>query len=609
MADRESIQELFRQAADSAQKGNLPGARRTCEKALEDDPENASGLQLLGMICWHLGDISTAKSRFLESLAIYPQQPSTWHDLGNIYDLDNAHEEALQAFLRAVELNPEFADAWIKLGIKYAETGQLEASKQALGQALSLRPGDIQALYGMGQACQESHDPSGAIECYQQALVADPGNVHLLHSLGIALRHCDRNDDAIECYSKALSIDPDHPEVLQSLGHVLFELGRSDEAEDHYQRCLKLRPDALDVHASLNSLYWQHGMHERYLKSYEVAIESQPDSLALRLQYASAQIQRGDTQAANDILWQADNDLKNQTAREPAFYRLQGQLQLKTGQNAQAEKSLKTAIELAPRDIGIREDMARLYINAGGYQQALDQIEAVIQHAPYNQNLIAYQSLCWRLLNDRREAQVNDYQGFIKAYSIALPSGYSSHAEFNRALSQCLEALHNTQVHPMGQTLRQGTQTQGNVFDRNIKEIQELRESIEKSVGEYIDSMEMRAGHPLLGRKCANFRFTDSWSSRLSEQGYHTNHIHSEGWISSCYYVQLPEVVASSEDKQGWIKFGETNLQLGAKERIARYVQPKEGLLVLFPSYMFHGTVAFSSAETRTTIAFDIVPD
>ncbi len=30
--------------------------------------------------------------------------------------------------------------------------------------------------------------------------------------------------------------------------------------------------------------------------------------------------------------------------------------------------------------------------------------------------------------------------------------------------------------------------------------------------------------------------------------------------------------------------------------------------IAIFPSYMWHGTIPFDTAETRTTIAFDIVP-
>ncbi len=114
--------------------------------------------------------------------------------------------------------------------------------------------------------------------------------------------------------------------------------------------------------------------------------------------------------------------------------------------------------------------------------------------------------------------------------------------------------------------------------------------------------------HPFLSRKSERFRFAGSWSCRLGQQGFHTNHIHPEGWISSSYYVSLPEAVAEGGTHAGWIKFGETNLELGELERIEKIVQPEEGLLVLFPSYMFHGTDPFASNEVRTTVAFDVVP-
>ena len=38
------------------------------------------------------------------------------------------------------------------------------------------------------------------------------------------------------------------------------------------------------------------------------------------------------------------------------------------------------------------------------------------------------------------------------------------------------------------------------------------------------------------------------------------------------------------------------------------FVQPRAGRLVLFPSYMWHGTNAIQGTEPRLTIAFDAVP-
>jgi len=41
---------------------------------------------------------------------------------------------------------------------------------------------------------------------------------------------------------------------------------------------------------------------------------------------------------------------------------------------------------------------------------------------------------------------------------------------------------------------------------------------------------------------------------------------------------------------------------------VRRVVQPRVGRLVLFPSYMWHGTIPFHAPQHRTTIAFDAIP-
>ena len=67
-------------------------------------------------------------------------------------------------------------------------------------------------------------------------------------------------------------------------------------------------------------------------------------------------------------------------------------------------------------------------------------------------------------------------------------------------------------------------------------------------------------------------------------------------------------MVNDAEEAQGWIKFGEPSFDAHLGEGIRRKVQPQPGRLVLFPSYMWHGTVPFRSQQIRTTIAFDVTP-
>jgi len=126
-------------------------------------------------------------------------------------------------------------------------------------------------------------------------------------------------------------------------------------------------------------------------------------------------------------------------------------------------------------------------------------------------------------------------------------------------------------------------------------------------VNRYIATLETDERHPFLSRKTNGFRFSGSWSSRLRDRGFHINHLHPGGWISSCYYVDLPDAVKDRDRKQGWIKFGEPSFDV--RLSIRRAIQPAVGRLVLFPSYMWHGTVPFNDNHPRTTIAFDVVPD
>ena len=57
-----------------------------------------------------------------------------------------------------------------------------------------------------------------------------------------------------------------------------------------------------------------------------------------------------------------------------------------------------------------------------------------------------------------------------------------------------------------------------------------------------------------------------------------------------------------------WIGFGKPGLPTSPALEAEHFVEPKPGMLVLFPSYMWHGTIPFSGDQTRMTFAFDLVP-
>ena len=75
--------------------------------------------------------------------------------------------------------------------------------------------------------------------------------------------------------------------------------------------------------------------------------------------------------------------------------------------------------------------------------------------------------------------------------------------------------------------------------------------------------------------------------------------------------------LAQGQLTRGRFHFAENCIEFGAppetfvltKKTPVRLVKPKEGLLVLFPSYFYHRTIPFEGDEERVSIAFDFVPE
>jgi hypothetical protein len=240
------------------------------------------------------------------------------------------------------------------------------------------------------------------------------------------------------------------------------------------------------------------------------------------------------------------------------------------------------------------------------------QLDVVGRSQPYQQLMWAYRGLCWRLTGDERYQWLNDYDAQVRSFVLITPQGYATLAAFLDDLKDQLELMHRTEIQPLEQTLLHGTQTPGRLLHKPVREIQLLKSALTLAVTEYIDTMAMDDTHPLYQRKTGRFRFSGSWSVKLGADGYHVNHVHPEGWISSSFYVALPDSMsdASQDRSSGCIKFGESSLSLGDREVIEKTIKPEVGQLVLFPSYMWHGTFPFNGApgEYRMTAPFDAVP-
>lgn len=215
----------------------------------------------------------------------------------------------------------------------------------------------------------------------------------------------------------------------------------------------------------------------------------------------------------------------------------------------------------------------------------------------------AWLGAAWRLTGDARSDWFHRGTELISSTDLD-----TSPAEL-QALAAVLQGLHRSSGPPLGQSPRGGTQTPGPLLKRAEPEIRQLRRKLRTAVRRYVGQLPAaEPGHPFLGRPRRAFRFEGAWSIRLRPGGRHVSHIHSHGWISSAFYVDLPKGLTQSLDKQGWLQFGVPPLPDDDRAiDPLKTVAPQPARLALFPSVFWHGTRPFDEGE-RLTVAFDVVP-
>jgi tetratricopeptide (TPR) repeat protein len=592
--------ETIQDGAAHLARGNLASAEGVAH-ALLARGEDPDALHLLALVRIHQNRVEDALPFLERSLALRPAHAQVRFNLGKALALLKRDAEAAASFTEAVFLAPDFASAWYELGEAQLRLQEPQKSEASFRQALALEPGHLLAKLSLGVLLKDNGRPAeGEILLADGAMLAEDPHLKagFVYNLAQAQYGQGKKDAALANFTRVRGLEPSRSSVEINRTDILEELGRIDEAEAGLEQLLKDEPQNEDAHQAYNDLMYRLGRDTEFLSSYARA----PATPNLLVGKAGFLFKTGRFAEALEIYaGVARSDPSHLAAAIGAASSLS-----QLGRFGEAMDRLEQARTYHPKSPVLFHSLAATALQARDPQKAAALAEESLRIAPVDHVGLAFLGSAWRMMGDERDEMLNGYDELIGIFDLEAPAGFSSMAEFNQALGPALDVMHVTCREPVNQSLRGGSQTRGNIFNDGHEIIERLKARIDEAMRAYIAAIKPDARHPFRGRRGDGYRFTGSWSSRLKDCGYHINHVHPEGWISSCYYVAVPEAAKNAEAKQGWIKFGEPSVETGLGFR--RAVQPMPGRLMLFPSYMWHGTIPFHGPIARTTIAFDAVP-
>lgn len=590
------VQELLR-------RGQLPAAEAACRELLRARPGDADAVHLLGIARKQAGDFAAAEEHLRTSVALAPRRADFRHNLANLLRAQGRHKDAEAAYRAAIGADSSFRPARLGLAGLYNVVGQYAPAEAEVRRLLASNPKDAEALTALGVALRGQGRIAEAEAAYRAALAISPNDAVARHNLGAVLVQLERAEESLVELDRAAAAGLRGPELAFNRGRALFDLYRFDEAERAFVEATEGAPGDVQSHVQLAKLRHMRGDAD-FGRSLREAAVARPKDLRLQTTYGEV-LRRGGDRAGAELALRPL--LRDPAGRTPSVLMALASVLHESDRVVEALALAREASSRNSSDPAIADGLVSILLSSGAASEAWPIIEREQRRAPTHQGWLAYRATAARLLGSDEYRRLYDYAAFVRPYDLEPPPGWSSIEAFHADLIPALESRHRFEAHPLDQSLRGGTQTARSLLADPDPVIQAFIRSLAPPIAAYRAAIGFDPQHPLRSRNQGETRLVGCWSVRLRRGGFHVNHVHPEGWISSAYYVSVPPEVSDETVRSGWIKFGEPRFPVpgaGAEH----FVQPRAGRLVLFPSYMWHGTTPITGDAPRLTIAFDAVP-
>ena len=592
MTAPQDINQLFQQAENAYQQGEYRKALKLLASVLSQTGPHPGILHLSGLCSKGLGEIDQAIDSLVEAAKLTPQDVQIANNLGNCLLQAGKPEEALQQYDKALALQDNFADARLNRAITLHQLERFDDARIDFDQLQRENP-DIARLWSARGAMElDSGELIAAEEAYDKALGIDANYPKALAGKAKVALESGKNN-AIDLFEKARAANSDNRFMAIDLAYARLVAGDPDAASE-LRSAVEANPDWIEGQKSLASVIWESGDSENYTALFDKTVREHPENDELREALCSVYEGSDDIQNAYETALARPSAMPHNLTITLKTASYASQLGLQSDAD-----ELFSALPDDELDVSILK--AKHAMRYEKFDDAEDILTKLRSEHPENIAVWAFSDLTWRQTKDHRHDWLHGQTGLFSADKLNL-----SQSEL-REIAAFLRQSHRTNAEPLNQSLRGGTQTKGHLLERPDPLIQKLRNALEEAVDAHWDKLPPAdERHPLLRHRDLRPKLKGSWSVRLESEGFHVQHIHPQGLLSSACYLVIPDVPDKTDPHEGWLELGRSAPDFPWNIEPLDRIEPIVGRVALFPSTLFHGTRPFSAGE-RITVAFDIV--
>jgi Flp pilus assembly protein TadD/peroxiredoxin len=208
-----------------------------------------------GVAMFQRGYLEQAAASFKQVIAVKPQEPEAYYNLGTLFLRKNALAEARRYLEQTVKLRSNYPEAWNNLGMVAAQEGQTDEAIRNFKQSLLLRPTYAIALANLGSVYRRQGNFDEAEKLLRRALEITPDDPEVNYSIGMLYARQEKLEEAAQYLERAVNFRPEYPDALNNLGVLFVRERRNSDAEERFKTCIRVAPNFDQAYLNLARLY------------------------------------------------------------------------------------------------------------------------------------------------------------------------------------------------------------------------------------------------------------------------------------------------------------------------------------------------------------------
>lgn len=222
------------------------------------------------------GRFAEAEAAYRRVLALDPNQPTGWYNLGFVQRQQGRFEQALASYAEALSRGvSEPEGVHLNRAVIYADYLRREDdAERELNSALALNPRYAPALFNLANISEDRGARAEATALYERVLEIDPRANEALARLAMLVQVRSKEDAIIDRVRAALprANTAEKASLGFALGHALDQAGAYDDAFAAYAEANRMSR----VSAGPAAVLYDRGAHERVIDSIIAAFPLQP---------------------------------------------------------------------------------------------------------------------------------------------------------------------------------------------------------------------------------------------------------------------------------------------------------------------------------------------